>query len=56
MQETNKGLQASVSKITNELMAAKQRVIELEGQKPNNIGYIVVIFVLIILAALGFIM
>ena len=53
---TNKGLQASVSKMTNELMAAKQRVTELEGQKPNNTGYIVVIFVLIILAALGFIM
>ena len=56
MQETNKGLQASVSKMTKELMAAKQRVTELEGQKPNNTGYIVVIFVLIILAALGFIM
>ena len=56
MQETNKGLQASVSKMTNELMAAKQRVTELEGQKPNNTGYIVVIIVLIILAALGFIM
>lgn len=56
MQETNKGLQASVSKMTNELMTAKQRVTELESQKPNNTGYIVVIFVLIILAALGFIM
>lgn len=56
MQETNKGLQASVSKMTNELMAAKQRVTELERQKPNNTGYIVVIIVLIILAALGFIM
>ena len=56
MQETNKGLQASVSKMTKELMAAKQRVTELEGQKPNNTGYIVVIIVLIILAALGFIM
>lgn len=56
MQETNKGLQASVTKMTNELMTAKQRVTELESQKPNNTGYIVAIVILIILAIIGFIM
>lgn len=55
MQETNKGLQASVTKMTNELMTAKQRVTELENQKPSNSGYIIVIVVLIILAIIGFI-
>ena len=55
MQETNKGLQASVAKMTNELMTAKQRVTELESQKPSNTGYIVAIVILIILAIIGFI-
>ena len=56
MQETNKGLQASVRKMTNELMTAKQRVTELESQKPSNSGYIIAIVVLIILAIIGFIL
>lgn len=56
MQETNKGLQASVTKMTNELMTAKQRVTELESQKPSNSGYIIAIVVLIILAIIGFIL
>ena len=56
MQETNKGLQASVTKMTNELMTAKQRVIELESQKPSNSGYIIAIVVLILLAIIGFIL
>ena len=55
MQETNKGLQASVTKMTNELMTAKQRVTELESQKPSNTGYIIAIIVLIILAIIGLI-
>ena len=54
MQETNKGLQTSVSKMTNELMAAKQRVMELESQKPGNTGYLIAIIILIILAIIGF--
>ena len=53
MQETNKGLQASVTKMTNELMTAKQRVTELESQKPSTTGYVVVIIVLIILTIIG---
>lgn len=53
MQETNSGLQASMTKMTNELMASKQRVTELESQKPNNTGYIIAIIVLIILAIIG---
>lgn len=53
MQEANKGLQASVTKMTNELMASKQRVTELESQKPSNTGYIVAIIILIILAIIG---
>ena len=53
MQETNKGLQTSVTKMTNELMTARQRVTELENQKPNNTGYIVAIIILIILAIIG---
>ena len=56
MQETNKGLQASVRKMTNELMTAKQRVTELESQKPSNSGYIIAIVVLILLAIIGFIL
>lgn len=56
MQETNKGLQASVTKMTNELMTAKQRVTELESQKPSNTGYIVVIVILIIIAIIGFVL
>lgn len=56
MQETNKGLQASVTKMTNELMTAKQRVTELESQKPSNTGYIIAIVILIIIAIIGFIM
>lgn len=56
MQETNKGLQTSVTKITNELMTAKQRVTELESQKPSNTGYIIVIVILIILAIIGFVL
>ena len=55
MQETNKGLQASVTKMTTELMTAKQRVTELESQKPSNTGYIIAIIVLIILAIIGLI-
>ena len=53
MQETNSGLQASMTKMTNELMASKQRVTELESHKPSNTGYIVAIIVLIILAIIG---
>ena len=56
MQETNKGLQASVTKMTNELMTAKQRVTELENQKPSNTGYVIAIVVLIILAIIGFVL
>ena len=56
MQESNKGLQASVNKITGELMTAKQRVAELESQKPSKTGYIIVIIVLAIIAILGFIL
>lgn len=56
MQETNKGLQASVTKITSELMAARQRVIELESQKPSNTGYIIAIVILVILAIIGFVL
>ena len=56
MQETNKGLQASVTKMTNELITAKQRVTELESQKPSNSGYIIAIVVLILLAIIGFIL
>ena len=55
MQETNKGLQASVTKMTTELMTAKQRVTELESQKPSNTGYIIAIIVLIILGIIGLI-
>ena len=55
MQETNKGLQASVTKMTTELMTAKQRVTELESQKPSNTGYIIAIIVLIIWAIIGLI-
>jgi hypothetical protein len=53
MQETNKRLQASVTKMTNELMTAKQRVTELESRKPSTIGYIIVIILLLILAIIG---
>lgn len=56
MQETNKGLQASVTKMTTELMTAKQRVTELESQKPSNTGYVIAIVVLIILAIIGFVL
>lgn len=53
MQETNKALQASVTQTTNELMASKQRVTELESHKPSNTGYIIAIIVLAILALIG---
>lgn len=56
MQETNKGLQTSVNKMTNDLMRAKQRVTELESQKPSNTGYIMAIIILIIVAIIGFIL
>lgn len=56
MQETNKELQSSVNKMTTELLAAKQRVTELESQKPTNTGYIIAIIILVILAIIGFIM
>lgn len=48
MQETNKGLQASVTKMTNELMTARQKISELESQKPSTTGYIVAIVILVI--------
>ena len=47
MQETNKGLQASVTKMTNELMTARQKISELESQKPSTTGYIVAIVILL---------
>ncbi len=53
MQEANKTLQASVTQTTNELMASKQRVTELESHKPNNTGYIIAIIILVILALIG---
>lgn len=56
MQETNKGLQTSVTKMTNDLMKARQRVTELESQKPSTAGYIIVIVMLIIVAIIGFIL
>lgn len=37
-------------------MTAKQRVTELESQKPSNTGYIIVIVILIILAIIGFVL
>lgn len=55
MQATNKTLQSSVSNMTKELMASKQRVTELESQKPNNTGYVVAIVILVIIAIIGFI-
>lgn len=55
MQEANKGLQASVTQITSELMAARQRVAELQSQKPSDTGYIIAIVILVILAIIGFI-
>lgn len=54
MQETNKGLQASVTKMTNELMSARQKISELESQKPSTTGYIVAIVILVILVLIGF--
>ncbi|MCE8864144.1 exodeoxyribonuclease VII large subunit [Phocaeicola vulgatus] len=54
MQETNKGLQASVTKMTNELMTAREKISELENQKPSTTGYIVAIVILVILALIGF--
>ena len=54
MQETNKGLQASVTKMTNELITARQKISELETQKPSTIGYIVAIVILSILVLIGF--
>lgn len=54
MQETNKGLQASVTKMTNELMTARQKISELESQKPSTTGYIVAIVILAILVLIGF--
>ena len=54
MQETNKGLQASVTKMTNELMTARQKISELESQKPSTTGYIVAIVILVILVLIGF--
>lgn len=54
MQETNKGLQASVNKMTGELMTARQRVTELESQSSGSTGYIIVIIILIILMIIGF--
>ena len=53
MQEANKTLQASVTQTTNELMASKQRVTELESHKSNNTGYIIAIIILAILALIG---
>lgn len=56
MQESNKAFQTSVSEMTNDLMLAKQRVAELENNKHENIGYIIVIAVLTVVAILGFIL
>ena len=53
MQEANKTLQYSITQTTNELMASKQRVTELESHKPNNTGYIIAIIILAILALIG---
>lgn len=53
MQEANKTLQASVTQTTNELMASKQRVTELESHKPSNTGYVIAIIILAILALIG---
>jgi septal ring factor EnvC (AmiA/AmiB activator) len=53
MQEVNKTLQSSITQTTNELMASKQRVTELESHKPNNTGYIIAIIILAILALIG---
>ena len=53
MQEVNKTLQASITQTTNELMASKQRITELESHKPNNTGYIIAIIILAILALIG---
>ena len=53
MQEANKTLQASVTQTTNELMASKQRVTELESHKPSSTGYIIAIIILAILALIG---
>ena len=53
MQEANKTLQASVTQTTNELMASKQRVTELESHKSSNTGYIIAIIILAILALIG---
>ncbi|MBS5700886.1 MAG: exonuclease VII large subunit [Bacteroides cellulosilyticus] len=62
MQAANKGLQNSITKLTNQnaqtsndLVAAQRRVAELENQKPNTTGYIVAIIVLVIFAIIGFI-
>lgn len=54
MQETNKGLQASVTKMTNELVMARQKISELESRKPSTISYIVAIVILLILVIIGF--
>lgn len=56
MQEANQKLQASITKSNNELLTAKQRVTELESKEPSNIGYIIAIVILIILAIIGFLM
>lgn len=55
MQETNKSLQTNITKMTGELMSARQRVSELENQKSNTTGYVIAIVILIILAIIGFI-
>ena len=56
MQEANQKLQATITKSNNELLTAKQRVTELESKEPSNIGYIIAIVILIILAIIGFLM
>lgn len=54
MQETNKGLQASVTKMTNELMNARQKITELESQKLSTTDSFVAIVILVILTIIEF--
>ena len=56
MQNANKMLQESATQMTSDLIKARQRITELERKKTRDIGYIIVIIVLVLISIIGIIL
>lgn len=56
LMDSNNKIQAEAKQRSEQLMKATQRIAELESQKPNTTGYIIMIVILALLAIIGFIL